>query len=401
MAHDEAPSATGPQKLVITNIGLMLSGMIDTPILDADTIIAEDGRITAIGRAKDLDLSGATTWINAHGSPITPGLIDSHCHPVFGDWTPRQNQLGWIEMGVNGGVTTLISAGEVHLPGRPKDALGVKSLAIVAQRCFENFRPLGAKVIAGAPVPELAFDQAFYADLAANGIRHIGEIGLGSVAKGSDAKRVVDWCRALGIETIMHTGGPSIAGSHFVRREDVLEAQPDIISHINGGPTSVSPACVRALCEQAHGAPEVVHNGNEKSALLALEACREAGRLPDLLIGTDAPAGSGVQPNGILRMITLLSSLGGLPAEQALCLATGNIARIRKLDRGTLTIGQSADFVLMDKPQNSSGATLLDAIATGDIPGIGMVVIDGVVRCGRSRSTPPSNTMPEIVSAAR
>jgi len=384
-------------KLVVRNLGLVLSGDLDRPILDADTIIAVDGRITAIGKGGDLDLDGAASTIDAKGSPVSPGLIDSHCHPVFGDWTPRQNQLGWIEMGVNGGVTTLISAGEVHLPGRPKDAEGVEALAIVAQRCFQNFRPAGAKVIAGAPVPELDFARDVYAKIKASGIRHIGEIGLGTVAKGSDARKVVDWCRELGLESIMHTGGPSIAGSHFVSREDVLEAQPDVVSHINGGPTSISHACVRALCEQAQGSLEVVHNGNEKSALVALEACRANGRLKDFLIGTDAPAGSGVQPNGMIRMVTLMASLGGLPAEQAICLASGNIAKKRHLDGGLIAIGQPADFVFMDKPQHSAGRDLLEAISFGDIPGIGMVVIDGIVRTGRSRSTPPAHTAPVVI----
>ena len=69
---------------------------------------------------------------------------------------------------------------------------------------------------------------------------------------------------------------------------------------------------------------------------MALDAALEAGRLADVLIGTDALAGSGVQPNGILRMITLLASLGGLPAEQAFCLATGNVARRRSLDAGLI-----------------------------------------------------------------
>jgi enamidase len=393
----EVSNAPLKGKLVVTGISLMLSGDLDQPILDADTIIAIDGRITAIGKARDLDLSGAAVTIDAKGSPVSPGLIDSHCHPVFGDWTPRQNQTGWIEMGVNGGVTQLLSAGEVHLPGRPKDAEGVKALAIVAQRCFQNFRPAGAKVIAGAPVPELGFARDVYEQLKASGIRHIGEIGLGTVAKGADARKVVDWCREIGLESIMHTGGPSIAGSHFVSRDDVLEAQPDIVSHINGGPTSISHACVRALCDGARGSLEVVHNGNEKSAIVALEACRANGRLKDFLVGTDAPAGSGVQPNGMIRMVTLMASLGGLPAEQAICLASGNIAKKRHLDGGLIAIGQPADFVFMDKPQHSSGKDLLDAISLGDIPGIGMVVIDGIVRTGRSRSTPPANTAPVIL----
>ena len=82
------------------------------------------GEITGVGRAKDVDAEGATTIIDAKGSDSAPGLIDSHVHPVAGDWTPRQNQLGWIDSSLNGGVTTMISAGEVHTPGRPRDIVG-------------------------------------------------------------------------------------------------------------------------------------------------------------------------------------------------------------------------------------------------------------------------------------
>src|ERR1700736_574999 len=93
MAHDE-PQAAGRSKLVIRNIGLLLSGAMEKPILDADTIVAENGKITGIGRAKDIDAEGATTIIDANGTTVAPGLIDSHVHPVAGDWTPRQNQIG-------------------------------------------------------------------------------------------------------------------------------------------------------------------------------------------------------------------------------------------------------------------------------------------------------------------
>lgn len=100
-------------RTLIHNIGLLLTGDLDQPIADNDCLLIEDGVI--IG----LEQGDADRVIDAGGCAVAPGLIDGHCHPVFGDWTPRQNQSGWIEMNVNGGVTSFISAGEVHLPGRP------------------------------------------------------------------------------------------------------------------------------------------------------------------------------------------------------------------------------------------------------------------------------------------
>ncbi len=387
---DAPKDAPEPGRTLIRNIGRLLTGDLDLPLEDSDCILIEDGVIVGFEAVE------ADRTIDAAGCAVAPGLIDGHCHPVFGDWTPRQNQIGWIEMNVNGGVTSFISAGEVHLPGRPKDAEGVKALAMVAQRCFANFRAAGAKVIAGAPVPELDFDRDFYAGIKEVGIRHIGEIGLGTVAKGPEAARVTGWCRELGIETIMHTGGPSIAGSHHVKAEDVLEAQPDVVSHINGGPTSIPHEAIRELCRHARGVLEAVHNGNEKSALVAMEGAQAENRLADFLIGTDAPAGSGVQPNGMLRMATLLASLGGLPAEQAWCCGSGNVAKRRDLAQGIIATGRPADLVFIDRPSGSQGDDVLGAMSIGNIPGIAAVMIDGKMRTGRSRSTPPSARVPII-----
>src|SRR5207244_1247406 len=141
---------------------------------------------------------------------------------------------------------------------------------------------------------------------------------------------------------------------------------------------------------------EIVHNGNERAALYTLRVAREMGELARVILGTDAPAGSGVQPLGILRMVSMLSALGDLPAELAFCLATGNTARMRKLDTGLIEAGNAADFVFLDKAQHSAGETLLDSVRLGDLPGIGMVVIDGLVRCQRSRNTPPATRIPVI-----
>ena len=392
-------AATGAAKgkLVIRNIGLLLTGDLAQPLADADTVVAVDGRIAAVGKAGDVDTEGATTVVDAKGCAVAPGLIDSHVHPVFGDWTPRQNQLGWIDSNLNGGVTCMISAGEVHLPGRPRDIVGLKALAITAQRTFDAFRPGGVKVLAGAPVPEKGMVESDFAELAAAGVTMIGEIGLGSVKAGDEAGQMVAWARRHGIRSTIHTGGPSVPGSGYIDKDVVLAADADVIGHINGGHTSLPPEQIRCLCERCTRAIEIVHNGNLATGLYALRTARELGQLERVILGTDAPAGSGVQPLGILRMIAMLSSLADVPAAQAFCFATGNTARIRGLDCGLLEPGRAADVVILDRAQHSSGRDLLDSVEKGDLPGVGMVIIDGVVRCGRSRNTPPAERLPEVV----
>ena len=399
MALEAASSPKG--KLVVRNVGLLLSGDLSQPVLDADTVVAIDGVISQVGKATDCDTGQPDTLIDAKGVTLAPGLIDSHVHPVFGDWTPRQNQLGWIDSTLNGGVTTMISAGEVHLPGRPKDIVGLKALAITAQRAFHNFRPGGVKVLAGAPVIEQGMTESDFAELAAAGVTLLGEVGLGSVKAGAQARQMVAWARKYGIQSTIHTGGPSIPGSGLIDKDVVLEADADVIGHINGGHTSLPEAHVCELCERSSRAIEIVHNGNERVAVAAAQAARDGRCLHRVILGTDGPAGSGVQPLGILRVITLLASLGGIPAEQAFCFATGNTARIRKLDCGLIEPGRAADFVFLDRAQHTAGNSLLESVSLGDIPGVGMVVIDGVVRCGRSRNTPPATEVPVVVDNAR
>jgi enamidase len=398
MAEAAATGKSG--KVVIINIGLLLSGDINRPVLDADTIVVKDGLIVAVGKAKDCDMTHAQTVIDAHQTCVAPGLIDSHVHPVFGDWTPRQNQIGWIDSTMHGGVTTMISAGEVHLPGRPKDIVGLKALAITAQRAFDNFRPGGVKVLAGAPIIEKGMVEQDFKDLAEAGVSLLGEVGLGSVKAGYEAQEMVAWARKYGIQSTIHTGGPSIPGSGLIDKDVVLEADADVIGHINGGHTSLSENDVCELCEKSSRAIEIVHNGNEKIAIAAAQAALQLKCPHRVILGTDGPAGSGVQPLGMLRLIALLSSLGNIPAELAFCFATGNTARIRKLNCGLIEVGRDADFVFMDRAQHTAGRDLLDSVQRGDIPGVGMVMIDGLVRCGRSRNTPPATTIPSVVSHA-
>ena len=385
------------QKLVIKNIGQILSGKLEEPFIDADCVIAIDGRISAIGAYHDLDTDQATSIVDAHGVTLAPGLIDSHVHPVIGDYTPRQQQINWIDSCLHGGVTTMISAGEVHAPGRPKDIVGLKAMAIASQRWYENFRPSGVKMLAGAPVIEEGMIESDFKELADAGVTLLGEVGLGSVKAGETAAQMVKWARKYGIQSTIHTGGPSIPGSGLIDKDVVLEADADIIGHINGGHTALPDDQITCLCESCTRGIEIVHNGNERAGLLAMRTAFEIGQSERIILGTDAPAGSGVQPLGILRMIAMLSSLGDIPPEIAFCFATGNTARMRELDTGIVEVGKSADFILIDSAQHAPGKTMLESIHQGNLPGVGMTIIDGIVRTQRSRNTPPAERLPELV----
>ena len=384
-------------RTLITGIGQLVSGDIGQPLLDADSMIIDDGRIESIGRGLDTD-GHADVIIDAHGTTVIPGLIDSHAHPVFGDYTPRQRTLDFIESSLHGGVTTMISAGEPHIPGRPRDIVGLKALAIAVARSYASFRPGGVKVRAGAPILELGLVEADFAEMAAGGVCLIGEIGLGSVKTGADAAPMVAWGRAHGMISTFHTGGPSLPGSGAIGAEAVLEAAPDIAGHINGGTTSLPERDIEQLIAADTGiALELVHCGNGRTALVAIRRAAESGALARVILGNDAPSGTGVVPLGILRLMAHLASLGGVTPETVVCLATGNTARVHGLSSGVLAPGRAADLCIIDAPVGSVAGTALEALTHGDLPGISMVLIDGAVLIGRSRNTAPAGRMAEVV----
>ena len=245
----------------------MLSGAMETPILDADAIVAVDGRIAGVGKLKDLDAEGATTIIDAKGTVVAPGLIDSHVHPVVRrlDAAAEPARLDRLDSARRRDDDDL--GGRGAQPGRPRDIVGLKAHAIFAQRAFSAFRVSGVKLHAGAPVIEPGMVEQDFKELAAAGVKLLGEVGLGGVKDGASAKQMVAWARKYGIQITIHTGGPSIPGSGLIGADVVLEADTDVVGHINGGHTALPDDQIRCICEGCKRGLELVHNGNERAAL--------------------------------------------------------------------------------------------------------------------------------------
>jgi len=387
-------------KVAIVNLGEIVSGDWRVPFVAGDTILIEGERIAAVGTAAAAAVESADVVIDAGGMTAIPGLIDSHVHVTFGDYTPRQRTVGFLESYVHGGVTTAISASEVHVPGRPRDPEGVKALAIAAQRSFAEWRPGGMRVIAGSVILEPGLTAADFRELAQKGVR-LAKAGFGAVRSSYDYVPLVADAKAAGLLTTCHTGGSSIPGSGAITGDHLLKIRPHVSFHTNGGPTAMPDADFERVIRESGMALQVCTAGNLRTTLLCARLVEEHGAFDRFIIGTDTPTGSGIMPLGMLYTIAHLASLTDMPPERFFCAATGSNARVYGLDSGMLAPGKAADVVLVDAPEGGTQATALAAIKHGDIAAIGAVVTAGIPRfVGRSRNT-PATTRKARVAASR
>lgn len=377
--------------ILIKNIGTLVTGKLESPLRAADSIFIQDGLVQAIGNGL---AQAADQVIDANGITAIPGLIDSHSHPSIGEYTPAQNTIGWITNYMHGGVTALISAGELHLPGLPlpPDARTALSVAIVTKKCYDNLRPSGVKVHAGTLLLVPGLTEKDFDEIQSLGIKLVKFIFYDySLLPNGEANRYVDWAHARGIKVKIHSGGVSRSGvSQVAGFEMVQKIRPDIIGHITGGPIPMPEADMLRIANETDCFMEICTSGNYRLALSLARAVKANGRYDRVLIGTDTPGGTGIVPRGILREIAFLSAVGEIPAEKSICMATGNVGRAHDLNLGIIEEGRPADIVLLHKITGSVSKDALDSFAKGDLPGISYVIIDGVVQvAGRSQQTPP------------
>lgn len=372
----------------ITNIGRIVTGDLNAPFLQGDSIMMEDGLITAIGSLTGEDAARADVVIDANGVTAIPGLIDSHVHITFGDYTPRQKVVGYLESYVHGGTTTSITASEVHVPGRPKDPAGIKALTLAARACFLDYRPGGMRVYAGSVILEPGLTEADLEELAAAGI-WLAKAGFGAFDTPFGYAPLMRAAKRLGMVTTMHTGASSIPGSSGIWAEHVLASDPSVSFHVNGGPAAMPEEGFARLVTESNIALQICTAGNLRTALLTAKLLKDAEALHRLLIATDTPTGSGIMPLGMFYTVSHLASLGGLEPELAIAAATGNNARVYRLNSGVLAPGRDADVVLIDACAGGACNDALSALVNGDIPAVAAVVTGGMPRfVGRSRNTP-------------
>jgi enamidase len=375
----------------IHNIGTLVSGRLGEPPTRQTSLVIEDGKLAALDREPDR----ADVVIDAAGLTVMPGLIDGHVHPTFGEWTPAQDSIGWIRNYVHGGTTTMVSAGELHVPGLPLDALDAQtavSLALVSRRTTGRVRLSGAKLEAGTILLVPGITEGDFDRMAEAGIRHAKFIFYGWNHGFSEAQTYMRWAHERDMVVKIHSGGVSRSGASRRTGYDVVAAiRPDIVGHISGGPIPMpDDELIRTIETIPDIAIEICSSMNYRATTLAVDALRRIDRLDRLTLGTDTPGGTGVIPRGMLRNICFLATICGLDPADAIAAATGNVAAAHRLTAGTIEVGRPADLVILGPIEGSAGEDALECFALGDLPGISAVLIDGVpVVSPRSQQTPP------------
>ena len=76
--------------ILTKNIGTLVTGNLESPLREADSIFIKDGLVQAIGNGLN---PAADQVIDAHGITAIPGLIDSHSHPSIGEYTLAQRKV--------------------------------------------------------------------------------------------------------------------------------------------------------------------------------------------------------------------------------------------------------------------------------------------------------------------
>jgi enamidase len=377
--------------MLIKNIGEFFTGDLARPIAPVTALRIENGRIAALDPPPD---QTADIVLDAAGGAVLPGLVDGHVHPAFGEWTPAQDAIGWIGNYLHGGTTTMVSAGELHIPGIDYDNLTpelMTSLAVVTAATTGRVRWSGVKVQAGTALVVPKMTEAHFDRLAAAGVKWVKFLFYPFGGDTTEARNYVAWSRARGMRVKVHTGGVSRSGASAICGYDVLSwLQPDIAAHVSGGPIPMSDDDIDSVVDRTSFALEVCSSGNYRSTSRLVARLVEKGQLARLTLGTDTPGGTGVIPRGMLRNILYFASMCGLSPGQAVAVGTGNTARAHGLDVGILDVGRAADIVVCGPIKGSAGTTLSDAIAHGDLPGISHVLVDGeALVADRSRQTPP------------
>lgn len=383
---------------IIRNIGAIATGNLSNPLAEGDTICIKDDRIAYIGNASGAPTEEYTVEIDANGLTACPGLIDAHAHPPMDNYLNRYKAYDWVENYAGAGITSLVSVGGIRFPGAAADKESAITQALCARSVWSAYHPVGSKIHADSVMLFDGMTDEDFKYLKEKGISVVGELGMSPVQDPEKVRSMTEMAQKNGLLVTAHCGAPSYHGCASYSAEQLRSIRPDVICHVNGAPTPLPEEEVKALVQSGEFWFDTVSNGSETLFAKIVQWALEAGTINKMMVGTNMPSMSGFSPMGLWIQMVVASHMTDLKAEEAIALATGNVAKCYGLDHGTLEVGAVADMLLCDSGSVAPG--LLGTLKYGRVPSVGPVITNGVLRLEKGKNTAPVKHKPQITVKA-
>lgn len=384
-------------KVLIKNLGTIVSGDMENPILEAEVIYAEDGVIKYIGKSKAELESEANTVIDAKGLDISPGLVDGHAHPPINDYLPLYKATDFAGNFVAGGTTGMVSVGNTMMPGVPFSVSGTKAMAVVGKQVWENNRPKGFKIHGGALMLVEGLQDKDFAEMAAEGIKVVGEVGKSPLQDVDKAADMIKLAQKHGMVVTAHSGGPADANTAGYTADDLMKMNPDVICGVNGAPTPMSDEDINKVMTEGDFYYSFVAHGSQRILLNAYKLAADNNKVDKLILGTNVPSMAGYSPLGLWTNITTLSNYyQDVHPSVFIAMASGNVADCYGLDHGKIKEGYKLDVVFLDgfHPDTCPFETL----KSGNMCSVSNVIIDGKLVMPHCKNVPGASRNPDFIS---
>jgi imidazolonepropionase len=375
-------------RLLVTNARIATMRGARYSIVEAGALAAEEGRVTWIGRAQDADSRlREGEVIDAGGALVTPGLVDCHTHLVYAGDRAREFEMRLEGMSyadiakAGGGIASTVKATRAATNGELRAASSQRLAALMADgvttveiksgygldvenelRCLRIARSLCADhavsiattLLGAHAIPPEFKGRAddYIAEVCDRMIPRAASEGLATAVDGfcetiaftpEQMRRVFAAADRHGLRVKLHadqltdSGGAALAAEYRALSADHLE--------------HTSEAGVAALAKAGSVAvllPTAFYFLRE-TKLPPIELLRRHG-VP-MAVATDCNPGTS-PCTSLLTAMNMACTLFGLTAEESLAAVTCYAAAALGLhDRGTLQVGQRADFVLWDTDQ--------------------------------------------------
>ena len=148
--------------------------------------------------------------------------------------------------------------------------------------------------------------------------------------------------------TNVHTGGASLSLANSILGEHLVAMQPDVSFHVNGGPIAMPDEDFELVIDETKPRCRSSRRATSARPCSRSNSAIKKDCFDRFLIGTDTPTGTGVMPQGMIKTITEMSCLTDHPPEWLIAAATGNNAKVYRLNSGFLAPGKDADILLID-----------------------------------------------------